>query len=311
MQNIPPLYPDEHFYNFISSYHILSGDRTIKKTKHDLFGTNSRYISCMQLYSHLETLCNQLPPKWNYNSSYIIRNHTEYPLIEKFGSDTQRSIANLGYNRNHLYSFCIQFCPSCFKEQVDKYGTAYLIRCQQDANVRYCYKHYEPLKRYNKQIHFDEFYDINCMNLNEEFSFEQNTKYEKLYIKIAKFYKEALSDDLSGMHLNDFIMVYNIIAEEMRYKKGNFINSKKILKDFTDYYGNEFLNLLGCNVQTITNSWMYNMFSQGHVVNPIKHFLIIEFLVGDFLKIKNFNTSDETVDNDFANRIKISSTLRN
>ncbi len=67
---IPPLYPDEHIYSWISRYHTYSGNLTLQETKFDLFNINKRQMEYSQLIKNIDDLCEKFPQSLVYKYAY-------------------------------------------------------------------------------------------------------------------------------------------------------------------------------------------------------------------------------------------------
>jgi hypothetical protein len=176
---IPPLYPNEHIYSWISRYHSYSGNPSVQQSNLDLFDIDAKRISYLQIIKNLEVFCNKFPSIWGITPWNMIREHTEYPLYMPFinlKSNEYKEIALVSSNFDVAKSLKFKLCPICYAEQIQQYGEAYFNRCHQDASVKYCNRHRKPLLKCIKQYYYLNFTDVNCMDIENDF--ENITRYK-------------------------------------------------------------------------------------------------------------------------------------
>lgn len=310
---IPPLYPNEELYSWISRYHTYSGNMTVQEMKSDLFNINKREIEYSQLMKKVDSLCDNLQPNMNITPYYILNNHTKYPLYSAFdrvrGDKLNGQINTTCFNRIYGANFKLKICPKCYYEQMQQYGECFFVRYHQQWYVKHCYKHKIPLMTYYKSPKYGKLFDINCMNLNRDFICDYDMKFYNQYINLAYEYKDILDGGLSDLGLNRITQIYNNMLQAKGYKLGYNNNMRKLEQDFIYFYGENFLDVIDCNVKFNTkgDTWVYDIFSCNRISN-IKHLLVIGFLFGNVSDLIKYN--EEKIDNHsesfFINTIKTS-----
>ena len=133
-------YKDELIYSAIARYHFYSGNVDYKDTIEECFGKRS-VVPILELAGRLDYLAGQLGG--TYTSDKIIKDNTILPyyapfmdkdrredVINKMKSDGGISlyteigiVAGSVCKKNHIY-----YCPYCAKDEVEKYGEAYIHR---------------------------------------------------------------------------------------------------------------------------------------------------------------------------------------
>lgn len=155
-----------------------------------------------------------------------------------------------------------------------------------------------PLRVFAQNRIYREFYDINSLDIYDDFQEELVFGDTNNHIQIANAYKDIVDGQLEGLNINDVMLAYKLKLGEKDYKKGAFINRTLLAKDFTDFYGEKLLSQLNCYNDTV-KSWVTKMCSPTERFNFIKHLLFIVFLFRDIPTLKRFIDQENPNDKDY------------
>lgn len=294
----PMIYKDELLYSVIARYSIRSGNISVASNLEDLFSNKNTKVN-VELPGNINKLIKNLPYNCNYTSYNIIFNTTLYPFYTFFNSyDFSTTIFNLMVESDNntvliragTRSYSIdspiyfRFCEKCMEEDIKKYGEYYWHRIHQIPGVFICPTHrsvlYEStikLKNYNKKefiapnkenciknkfIKYDMYLEEKLYNLSKDIEFILNTQLQK---------KDAI------WYSNNYINA--LIKMDLATLNGN-IHVRELVAKFKQYYGNEFLNLIQCNISDEGyNNWLLDIFRKPRKkAHPIRHLLVIRFL---------------------------------
>lgn len=295
-------YKDELIYSAIARYHYYTGNVDFKDTLEELFGKRS-IIPSFEIGSNIEALAKRLGNK--YTSDYIINNHTIFPFYSPFMTKKRRQqilreikfmdgkglYAGLGIiaggicRKKYIY-----YCPLCAKEEIAKYGEAYIHREHQLQGVVLCYKHGIQLRKYpisKKDVSRIQYIRLNTKLLRLESLRQEKVKYEELLLKIAKDAYYLLTEDLSKFSKEKLWKKYKslLYERELRTPSGR-IKQRELYEEFTHFYPKEFLSLLESSVDYDNEfNWLKVITrNEARAVHPIRHLLLINFLEGDISK---------------------------
>lgn len=313
----PILYSDELLYSAIARYCIRSGNTRIVHNLEDLFGTRC-CIATMELPTNLDALTQNMPVGTKYTSEYFIDNHTLFPFYAAFvpperSEQIKTTMKNgegaVSYIRMGLLSTSIQlnthlrFCPECLKEDVSLSGEAYWHRLHQVSGVMVCSKHGLPI--YNstelvrggnrqKYIHASR---ENCIVTESiDYSYAQMEK----MISIANDAEALLNSKFGFRQQEWFKNQFRVKLIDAGYARmNNFIHQKKLKKDFLDFYGHAFLELMQSKVNLNGECWLSNIIRDNtRVTHPIRYLLVARFLQIPLIDLfnKEFKTPDTIID---------------
>lgn len=292
-------YNDELIYSAIARYHYYTGNIDYKDTLEELFGKRT-IIPSFEIGSNIEALAKNLDGK--YTSDYIINKHTIFPFYGPFLPSKRKKqvlkeiklqdgrglYARLGIIAG---SICVKdgiyYCPFCAKDDIEKYGEAYIHREHQLQGISVCYKHGVKLKRYpiSKQqvsrlqyIRFDE----RLLDLNENKS--NNDKYQDKLLKLSKDAYYLLNQDFTRVSKEDIHKRYkNLLYERDLASSSGRIRQRELHEEFIAFYGEEFLKLMESTIDIDDEfNWLkVATRNRSRVVHPIRHLLLINFLQKD------------------------------
>lgn len=284
-------YEEEMISSLFARYHFYSGNTDKRDTLEELLG--EREIRAFKLFpSRLKYLESQIDNP-NYTNKYFIYKHTLFPLYATFlskdkhnevieymrenGSDKIHHVLGISTSKVDVRRG-YKYCPLCVEDDIDGYGEAYFHRIHQMQGILVCEKHMCKL------------YDYECAdNSDKEFVIFNN---ENVYAKEPTFYKKSINDKLIIIAK---IAKYILNIEYLKYSREDIVKKTKIfldikgyltesgivrqaklMEDFNNYYDKDLLKLLNLE----RTSWIRGIFHvRGEIVHPIKHILLIYFLV--------------------------------
>ncbi len=299
MTFFPVLYEDEVLYSVLARYHVRSGNTSYKATMRDLFGSTS-VTAVMDLPSNIQNLVNNMPFNSRYTEEYLIKSHTLFPFYSAFlpPERAEKVLESMkGENGGSIYSRTgimassitlnkyFIFCPACAKEDKLQYGELYWHRVHQIPGVLICPKHHVPL--YNSQVPVRGYNKHEYKVAGEENCIEpdiiinySNDVFEKL-IRLAEDAQALLNNDFEKRDIEWYKEQYLAKMMEMGFATSNGkVHQKEFIKEFVNYYGEEFLEIVQSRVDVDNDSnWLMDMIrKKNKTVHPIRHLLLSCFL---------------------------------
>ncbi|SCN23615.1 hypothetical protein N3C_1386 [Clostridium sp. N3C] len=299
MTFFPVPYEDEVLYSVLARYHVRSGNISYKATMRDLFGATS-VTAVMDLPSNIQNLVNNMPLNSRYTEEYLIKNHTLFPFYSAFlpPERAEKVLESMkGENGGSVYSRTgimassvtlnqyFKFCPVCAKEDKLQYGELYWHRVHQIPGVLVCPKHYVPL--YNSQVsvrgynkcQYRAASEENCVKPGINVIYADDV-FEKL-IRLAEDVQVLLNSDFEKRNIEWYKEQYLAKMIEMGFATSNGkVHQKEFIKEFIDYYGEVFLDIVQSGVDADNDSnWLMDMVrKKNKTAHPIRHLLLSRFL---------------------------------
>ena len=299
MTFFPVPYEDEVLYSVLARYHVRSGNISYKATMRDLFGATS-VTAVMDLPSNIQNLVNNMPLNSRYTEEYLIKNHTLFPFYSAFlpPERAEKVLESMkGENGGSVYSRTgimassvtlnqyFKFCPVCAKEDKLQYGELYWHRVHQIPGVLVCPKHYVPL--YNSQVsvrgynkcQYRAASEENCVKPGINVIYSDDV-FEKL-IRLAEDVQVLLNSDFEKRNIEWYKEQYLAKMIEMGFATSNGkVHQKEFIKEFIDYYGEVFLDIVQSGVDADNDSnWLMDMVrKKNKTAHPIRHLLLSRFL---------------------------------
>lgn len=295
----PTPYPDELLYSILARYHIRSANVSPKATLRDLFGATT-VIATFDLPSHIENLVSNLPVLSTHTADSFIENNTLYPLYSPFLPPERRLLVTNSM-RNHFYGDIhtragimagsmpvyplFRFCPVCLREEIEKKGEPYWHRLHQITGVMVCPLHYVLLENSTVKIRGDnrhEFYAAdkeNCLFKPAALNYSNET-FNKL-IMLAQDAGIILKQSVKPAHGEWYRRQYQALLIDNRLATASGrVYQKNLLREFTGFYGTEFLDAVHSNIGSETeNNWLADIVRKHRkVFHPIRHLLLMRFL---------------------------------
>lgn len=303
-------YKDEILYSAIARYHYYVGNIDLKDTLREVFGDDSA-IPSLEICSHLEFLANNLGRK--YTSDNLINNHTIFPFYAPFlpKARNEELINDMKFRDGKgLYAkvgllaggICkkegIYYCPICSKKEIEVYGEAFIHREHQLQGVFVCPHNEAKLKKYeiDKTIASRvEFIRLDEKLLDFNVEYEESEDIHKKLLKASKGAYYILTNNLSSFDKEVILKKY----KELLYEKGlvsvnKNIKQRELSEEFINFYGKEFLEIMGSSIDESNEYNWLKVITRNvkRTVHPIRHILLINFLVNDikpFFEIKKNN----------------------
>ncbi len=250
----PEPYPDELFSNLVYRYHIFSGNSTAVRTTSDLFNRSLGRIRNSLLPSYLDIMSKRLLCEM-FQSEYFIFNHSVFRLMRlflsedklkkcvndmKFGSSVSTYyqtglVGNSKWLKTRPY-----VCDKCLEEDIALYGEGYIRSLHQVPGYLYCHRHSVPLRKIDHDdgnyiyIDIDMIdYEAGLVNISDSIKNEV----EKISTILSNLYDLRI-DELTFEKL---LEKYDLALGKKGYKKGKYIKSEELAKDFQSYYSYDFL----------------------------------------------------------------------
>jgi len=292
-------YEDEVLYSVFARYHVRSGNTSYKATIKDLFGSTS-VTAVMDLPSNIQNLVNNMPLNSRYTEEYLIKSHTLFPFYSAFLPPKRAEqifesmIGEKGggiYSRTGIMASSItlnqyfKFCPACAKEDKLQYGELYWHRVHQIPGILICPKHHVPLydsqvpiRGYNKH-EYKAAVEENCVEPDIAVKYSDDV-FEKL-IRLAKDAQILLNSDFQKRNIEWYKEQYLAKMMEMGFATSNGkVHQKEFIKEFIDYYGEKFLEIVQSGVDVDNDSnWLMDMIrKKNKTAHPIRHLLLSRFL---------------------------------
>lgn len=292
-------YPDELLYSAFARYHYYSGNIDLKDTLMELFGKNS-VVPSFEIGSHLQFLCDALGAA--YKPERLIQQHTLFPFYAPFLPIERRAeiVRDIKFaDGKGIYTkigiiaggICrkddIYYCPACAREDIDKLGETYIHREHQLQGVLICPHHGQLLKKYQMKNHEGsrlEYVRLDgaLLDLSDTY-FSQEIHHDKL-LQISQAAYYLLSKDLSHVSKGDVLLRYKNLLYEMNLATNNLsVKQEELHELVVSHYGIELLHILESSIDNNDEYNWLRVATRGvkRTVHPLRHILLILFLVGD------------------------------
>ena len=281
-------------------------------TLNELFGTNT-ITAAVDMPSDIDSLICRLPKQKRLTAEGLIMNNTLFPYYTAFMPEIrtraiEAAMKGNGGGRIHTMTGImaskiavpkyLRFCAECSAEDKIKYGEYYWHRLHQMPGVILCPFHNMVIQ--NSLINLDmqnrhEFIaanEANCVNNPLKINCTEADKYGYL----------ILSKDINWI-VNNYRMIRAFLKENagvrdcyisgLKYKgyaaANGRVYQKDLLHDFINYYGDNFLNSVKCELSLdIEDNWLFGIVRKHRkAFHTVMHLLFIRFLYGsaeEFLK---------------------------
>ena len=290
-------YKDELIYSAIARYHFQVGNLDMKDTVEEMFATRSR-VATLQVGAGFEALSKLIGNA--YTSESIIREHTVFNYYDMFlpAQRKMQLIDTLKYgNAGGIYAqigmlaggVCqkqgIYYCPECMKSEINQYGECYIHREHQLQGIDICPHHRVWLEKY--KLDRTNTSRILFIRLEEEVSEARKVPKEKdldMLFKLAQMAYELINIKSRTISREDISKQYkSLLNEKGLLTPSGRVRQQALAEEFKKFYSKEVLIRLESELdEDFEYNWLKVMLrNTERVVHPIRHLLLINFLVGD------------------------------
>lgn len=297
----PPTYPDEDFRSIVSRYHSISAKTSIKFAKKELLG---KLVPYKAMYpQNLSSILSDLEMPLDF-ANFLIYNHSFYPLVSVFSTKERQEIIksemwftlsrkNISYKSlRGLISKEEKFCPECILKDYKIYGVAYLHRLHQLSFLRYCLIHGHYLITRCSTCQKVLFSQIGIMMINEQNCSHCGNNITQITSLVKIEPDQRLLEDVTTlMKYNNYNLdtlhlkiLISIGSKNYIHFRGDYIYKRKLLEDFTVFYGEVYLSNLGIPLQELQlkKNQLFN--KKAMHKNIIFYILLMRFLGGSVEK---------------------------
>ena len=288
----PEPYPDETFYSWIARYHEHSANGLHKFTVQRLYG-ESPWCAVYGLPTGLKRFCQNLLPLVIYNPEELVENHSLLPYfssavpLERLEIVKERMLnasnsqvhGKLGTLTSKVKNFrYLRFCSECLKEDIKFMGEPYWHRTHQLPGVLVCPFHEVPTlnskidKQNTKHLTYASASQCALPLLRQ-----RNIIVNDRLISIAR----ESSGLLKTYQPQVTTRMYRSELLKTGFNQGQFINQKKLAREFLGYWGAELLEEIGATPEVGKANWLRRIGStndKNSNFHPLYHILIRLFL---------------------------------
>ncbi|MDR6781345.1 MULTISPECIES: TnsD family Tn7-like transposition protein [Paenibacillus] len=307
---MPLPYPDELLYSVITRYHLRMNNSSPKWTFRELFGTD-HVIPTLDLPSHLDNLSPR-SQIMGITSDQWIDEHTLYSYYAPFlpqsrsrqlkqmmrsndgsGIHTLVGITASSMERNSE----LHFCPSCYEEDIQRFGEPYWHRIHQAVGVMVCPEHRIVLHKITHPV--SDRHGLTVLPIarhlfqSEPLVLPVPERTHLRLLEVAQDVQLLLSVGHS-LHLYDSRdSLLHKLSEQGYLTPSNRIRQRELEMKLSSHYGKEMLEFLNCQTYGNDYSWLAMSTRKARrAVHPIRRLLLIRFLFGSFSSfLEQRNTS--------------------
>lgn len=308
----PNIYIDELLYSAFCRYYKDTEQKSHKTALKELLSKNNP-LAIIEFPSNIELFIKQFDGISYYNAEDIIFKFTMLPLYYPF-LDVERqeyAINNMkGNNGRGIYMKLgimasslktlrfLKFCPECLKEDKSKYGEVYWHRSHNVEGVHLCYKHNRILEQFchvcNSPIAIKNKFKLTPLQTkcakghditSQTLMLKNEISYMKEHHRISKAVQFLLSSDLRSFNIQKIFDRYiNLLGQKGLLTISGRFKMKELKQQFVNYYKEGFLKELNLSIDLDSNcSWLEELLhKRKKMTHPIKHILVINFLVDNF-----------------------------
>jgi hypothetical protein len=277
----------------------MSGNTSLKHTAKELWGSAS-ICAIADLPCHLEYL-SEMIPGGEVIADKIIESHTTAPYFTSFllGYQAKDIYTAMKSSKGHSVHALIgtrhtdvknprwlRYCTQCVELQKSIYGIPYWRRVHQLPGVYVCPDHRVLLK--DSKIEFSRknnqrLYELLRLNESDrdaaQFAISSEINGHLLFI--AEESSWLLQNKKSLERIEQLKEFYTDKLKEKGFVTlSGRIRMLELAEQFNEFYGQEFLRILGCWVDKKAHSaWLNSIFRSTHIFcHPLRHILLCRFL---------------------------------
>ncbi|WP_010170525.1 TnsD family Tn7-like transposition protein [Bacillus coahuilensis] len=301
----PLLHKDELLYSVIARFHVHSGKLSFKATINELFGK-----STMRAVIDFPCNLNDLGDKLVFNrlnSEVFIKDHTMFPLYQPFlpveraniiksklkSGENNNIHAQIGVTANRIPAKSyLEYCPTCYQEEIEQYGEPYWHRVHQVPGVLVCPHHgcllrnsIVKLPLSSQHEYVAAFYAVDITDGNRGMTYEEI--FDKLF-EIAKDLYWIINSDIPAQPINYYKEKYisALIHKNLATSTGR-VKQKELVSSVKKFFSSKLLKILNCDIDSESeNNWVHELVRKNRkAFHPLHHVLMMRFLFGS---VENF-----------------------
>ncbi|WP_230986962.1 TnsD family Tn7-like transposition protein [Cohnella fermenti] len=313
---LPIPYPDELVYSVIARYHLRTNNESPKWTLREIYGTEN-VIPTIDLPSHLEELAMRSELQGMSADDWLDQ-HTFFPYYAPFlpqdrtiqlralmkssnGSGIHALVGITASTIDRLKQ--LRFCPSCYDEDIQRYGEPYWHRIHQLPGVFLCPEHQMILHEITEPL--ADRHGLTMLPISR-IMFRSVPIIESLPDKFIEHLLGIADDNRvlvqSSKPQSLFDMREVIIPklfEQGYVTVARRIRQQKIEEQLVRFYSPELLDLLESNPKDRDYSWLALSTRKARwAIHPLRQLLLIRFLYGSY---SDFLGRSSIQDSPFAN----------
>lgn len=291
----------------LARYHLRSGNSSFKQSVIELFDYTPQSLYWLALPNNLRTLSRKLYPIASLTTGSLIEDHTLFPFYQNFLTPIEVSLlrdsmvdkvgkpvvqlARISIAESNQGQQLLKFCPTCFEDDISRYGEAYWHRTHQIPGILVCLEHQASL--HESLVSLQDGYlsgaassPENCLAsdaratsqecilqklimIAEEINELRNTQ---VGFKGFRWLREQYQDRLADQHF----------LSSSRSKKVDF-DEEKFENAILAFYGRECLNLIKPGLADRLGRYSLRCLLACDLepaVDRVTHVLLIKFLFG-------------------------------
>ena len=296
----PDPYPDELLYSACARYARRLKYRNRAFVAEDLFG-NRNVPPVVDLPCHLGRFINALPPGHRYTVDLLLDQHTLLPFYAPFLSpDRLRQVrsamcdgAGRVYERLGLISGRVKvpkhlrFCPSCVREDRERFGETYWHRIHQITGVEVCPRHEAFLEesdvpwreRRNHTLAYAD--EVSVRHAAPRLVCPSDGEHA-LLLRIAGAARWLL--DRPGVPLDGLTLrerYYHLLLERGYACYSGRTKTSELADAINRFYTPDLLSRLSSTIQNRYDSWVTGLLIEStanRMLPPLRHILLITFM---------------------------------
>ncbi len=300
--HFPTPYPDESLYSICARFSERVQYPNSKAILEELYGATTA-TAVFYLPNRLGFLAGSLPEGTSLTVDWLIDQCTILPFFSAFlppervqiiREDMATGHGPAAYMRSGMMASRIKvtkslrFCPSCKREDEDKFGETYWHRLHQLPGIVICHSHGANLEPSavnvsvgRNSLLFTSATDaINATRLTPVASTFIN---HEILMKLARNAAWLLENPTSGIIGQTLQNRYlRLLTERGLATHTGSIRVTKLLDKFREFYSSALLNLLKCEFsgrdQQKTNWLLRLVRNWKHAQHPLHHLLLMQFL---------------------------------
>ncbi len=313
-------YPDEPLYSVWARY----GDRVRYPYKTrvllELFGS-SKIRPNIDLPCYLKYFVDNLPIGHGYTADYFIDHHTLLPFYGAFfpperlkgikeqmnSGDSSGLHYRAGMSRGIPTPSWLRYCPNCVEEDRVQFGESYWHRLHQVPGVELCPIHGMMLEQSLLPTRGTE-NGYGLVSAEQAIRLAPlrpatSSPFSKFLMAIANEVSYLLEHPFTFKDSHLFPQRYRtLLAQQGFMTPKGLIRIGDLLKAFTDYYPQELLHALHCEIKRqdrLCGTWIANLTHiNSRVYHPLYHILVIHLLDST---LERFHRQDHTLPSPFGN----------